>query len=222
LELGFQGSTSDSSLFIFKFALFTVLALVYVDDLILTRSSLGAIDDLIHTLSLNFHMKDLGELNFFLGISLARVTDGLHLSQSRYISDLLAHTKKSNAKPITSPMVATTSLNQFSSSAFSDVTLYHSTVRVLQYISLTRPDIAFVVNKVSQFMHAPHDTHWFAVKRILRFVKSTIDHRLLIKKCSSNQLFAYFGTDWAGCPDDRKYTSDYCVFLGSNLLSWLL
>lgn len=164
-------------------------------------------------------MKDLGELNFFLGISVACVTEGLHLSQSRYISDLLAHMKKSNAKPITSPMLATTSLNQFSGFTFSDVTLYHSTVRVLQYISLTHPDIAFAVNKFSQYMHAPRDTHWSAVKRILRFVKSTIDHRLLIKKCSSNQLFAYFDADWAGCPDDRKSTFDYCVFLGSNLLS---
>jgi len=65
----------------------------------------------------------------------------------------------SNAKPITSPMAATTSLSQFSGSTFSDVTLYRSTVGALQYLSLTRPDIAFVVNKVSQFMHAPRDTH---------------------------------------------------------------
>jgi len=85
LELGFQGSTSDSSLFIFKSTSVTILALVYVDDLILIGSSLSAIDDLIHSLSRHFPMKDLGELNFFLGISVARVLDGLHLSQSRCI-----------------------------------------------------------------------------------------------------------------------------------------
>jgi hypothetical protein len=65
----------------------------------------------------------------------------------------------SNAKPITSPMAATTSLSQFSGSTFSDVTLYRSTMGALQYLSLTRPDIAFAVNKVSQFMHALRDTH---------------------------------------------------------------
>jgi len=191
-----------------------------VDDLILTGSSLGAIDDLIHTLSRHFPIKDLGELNFFLGILVARVPDALHLSQSLYIFDLLARTKMSNAKPITSPMAATMSLSQFSGSTFSDVTLYRSTVGALQYLSLTRPDIAFVVNKVSQFMHAPRDTRWSAVKWILRFLKSTIDHGLLIKKCSSTQLFAYSDADWAGCPDNRKSSSGYCVFLGSNLLSW--
>jgi hypothetical protein len=165
-------------------------------------------------------MKDLGELNFFLGISVARVLESLHLSQSQYISDLLARTKMSNVKPITSPMAATTSLNQFSGSTFNDVTLYRSTVGALQYLSLTRPDIAFAVNKVSQFMHAPRDFHWSAVKRILRYLKFTIDHGLLNKKCSSHQLFAYSDAEWAGCPDDRKSTSGYCVFLGSNLLSW--
>lgn len=85
LELGFQGSTSNSSLFIFNSSSITVLALVYMDDLILIGFNLGAINDLIHTFSSNFPMKDLGELNFFQGISVARVTDGLHLSQSRYI-----------------------------------------------------------------------------------------------------------------------------------------
>jgi hypothetical protein len=196
------------------------LALVYVDDLILTGSSLDAIDELIRNLSCDFPMKDLGELNFFLGISVACVPEGLHLSQSRYISDLVARTKMSNVKPITSPMAATTSLSQFSGSTFSDVTLYRSTVGALQYLSLTRPDIAFAVNKVFQFMHAPRDLHWSAVKRILRYLKSTIDHGLLIKKCSSHQLFAYSDADWAGYPNGRKSTSGYCVSLGSNLLSW--
>jgi hypothetical protein len=195
LELGFQGSKSDNSLFIYKSASVSLLALVYVDDLIFTGSSLEAIDDLIQTLSRHFPLKDLGALNFFLGISVTRVSAGLHLSQSRYISDLLAHTKMSHAKPITSPMAANVSLSQFSGSNFNDVTLYRSTVGALQYLSLTRPDIAFAVNKVSQFMHAPRDVHWSAVKRILRYLKSTIDYGLLIKKCSSQQLFAYSDAD---------------------------
>jgi hypothetical protein len=126
----------------------------------------------------------------------------------------------SNAKSITSPIVTNTSLIKFSSSPYSDVTLYRSTVGVLQYISLTRPDIAFSVSKVSQFMHAPQDIHLSAVKMILRYLKSSIDHGLLIKKCSSTQLFSYSDVAWARCPDVRKSTFVYCVFLGSNLLSW--
>ena len=76
------------------------------------------------------------------------------------------------------------------------------------------------MSKVSQFMHDLRNSHWSVVKRILRYLKSTIDHGLLMKKCTSTQLFAYFDADWAECPDDRKSTSGYCVFLGSNILSW--
>jgi hypothetical protein len=218
--LGFIGSKSDSSLFIFKTASITILALVYVDDIIFNGSNSAAISSLIQTLSLSFPVKDLGELNFFLGISVTRVPAGLHLSQHRYISDILARTNMTNAKPISSPMAANSSLSKFSCSKFSDVTLYHSTMGALQYLSLTHPDIAFAMSKVSQFMHDPCDSHWSVVKRILRYLKSTIDHGLLIKKCSSTQLFAYSYADWAGCPDDCKSTFGYCVFLGSNILSW--
>jgi hypothetical protein len=69
-------------------------------------------------------------------------------------------------------------------------------------------------------MHDPHDLHWTAVKRILRYLKSTADYGLLINKCSSSQLYAYLNADWASCPDYKKSTSSYFIYLGSNLLSW--
>jgi hypothetical protein len=163
LELGFYGSKSDNSLFIYKSDSVTIFALVYVDDIILTGSHTSAINELIHTLSRDFPMKDLGDLHYFLGVFVTRVTNGLHLSQSRYISDILTRTKMSTAKPISSPMAANSSLSKFSGSSFGDITLYRSTVGALQYLSLTRPDIAFAVSKVSQFMHDPRDIHWSTV-----------------------------------------------------------
>jgi hypothetical protein len=179
LELGFIGSKSDSSLFIFESATVTILALVYVDDIIFTGSSSTAISYLIQALATELPVKDLGDLNFFLGIAVSRVSSGLFLSQHRYITDLLTKTNMLNAKPITSPMSVTTSLSKFSGLKFSDPTLYRSTVGGLQYLSLTRPDIAFAVSKVSQFMHEPRDVHWSAVKRILRYLKSTVNPRLV-------------------------------------------
>jgi hypothetical protein len=89
----------------------------------------------------------------------------------------------------------------------------------LLYLSITRPDIAFAVNKVSQFMQDPRDTHWSAVKRILLYLKSTISHTFCISKNSSTQFTACLDSDWASCPDDRHSTSGYCV-LGKNILSW--
>jgi hypothetical protein len=220
LELGFTGSKSDSSLFMLKTASVQLFALVYLDDIILTGSNSAALDHLIHTLSAEFPVKDLGDLSFFLGVEVQRVADGILLSQQRYISDLLHRTNMHLAKPISSPMSSSTQLSKFDGLSLTDATLYRSTVGSLQYLALTRPDIAFSVNKVAQFMQTPRDVHWTAVKRILRYLKHTISHGLLIRRCSSSQLFAYSDADWAGCPDDRKSTSGYCVFLGRNLISW--
>jgi len=220
LELGFKGSKSDSSLFMFKNASVQLFALVYVDDILLTGSDIAALDHLINSLSTEFPVKDLGDLSFFLGVEVQRVADGLLLSQQRYISDLLHQTNMHLAKPISSPMSSSSQLSKFDGITLSDATVYRSTVGSLQYLALTRPDIAFSVNKVAQFMQNPRDVHWTAVKRILRYLKHTISHGLLIRRHSSSQLFAYSDADWAGCPDDRKSTSGYCVFLGRNLISW--
>jgi hypothetical protein len=220
LELGFHGSKTDSSLFIFNSAGIRIFALIYVDDIILTGSSNNVLSQLIATLSHDFPIKDLGNLNFFLGVEVIRQAKGLLLSQQRYISDLLHRTKMTHAKPVHSPMSSSTSLSKFRGPSFSDKTLYRSIVGALQYLSFTRPDIAFAVNKVAQFMHDPRNDHWSAVKRILRYLKHSITYGLFISKCSSMHLSAFSDADWAGCPDDRKSTSGYCIYLGNNLISW--
>ena len=91
-------------------------------------------------------------------------SQGVMLSQQRYILDLLTHTKMVDAKPVTTPMASSTNLSAFDGEPFPDHTLFRSTVGALQYLSLTRPDIAFCVNKLSQFMHKPTLLHWQSVK----------------------------------------------------------
>ena len=98
-------------------------------------------------------------------------------------------------------------------------TFYRSTVGALQYLTWTRPDLAFPVNQVCQYMHSPRTIHLQAVKRILRYLKGTIDSGLWFTK-GSQCLTAWSDADWAGCPVDRRSTSGYCVFLGPNLISW--
>lgn len=87
-------------------------------------------------------------------------------------------------------------------------------------MTITRPDISFAVNRVCQFIQAPTDTHWEAVKRILRYIKGSVDQGLRIHKSNSLNLHALSDADWAGCPDDRRSTNGFAVFLGSNLVSW--
>jgi hypothetical protein len=195
-ELGFSGSKSDTSLFIFNSAEVRLFALVYVDDIILTGSSISVVDDLIKSLSLTFPIKDLDSLNFFLGVEVHRSSTGLHLSQQCYIADILKRTNMELAKPISSPMSAAAPLSKLDGISMTDPTIYRSTVGALQYLSITRPDIAFAVNKVSQFASDPCDVHWSAIKRILRYLKHTIMYGLLIKPRLSSQLVVFSDADW--------------------------
>ena len=98
--------------------------------------------------------------------------------------------------------------------------LYRSTVGALQYVTITRPDLAFVVNKACQFMAHPTTTHWNAIKWILRYLKSTSSHGISLHASLSFELQGYTNADWASSPDDRHSTGGYYIFLGPNLISW--
>jgi histone deacetylase 1/2 len=93
-------------------------------------------------------------------------------------------------------------------------------VGALQYLTLTRPDICYAVNKVCQYLHAPTTVHWTAAKRILRYVKHTMSFGLTFLKSHSTLLSAFSDADWAGCVDDRRSTGGFAVFFGPNLISW--
>lgn len=124
------------------------------------------------------------------------------------------------AKPITSPMANSIKLSQFDAPEFENPTLFRSIVGGLQYLSLTQPDIGFVVNKACQFMHCLKLSHWVAIKWILWYLKGTINLGLYFKNSSKLALQAYTNADWASCPDDRRSTGGFCIFLGTHLISW--
>lgn len=127
-----------------------------------------------------------------------------------------------DSKGINSPMMSTCKLSKHGTYTVSDPHLYRSIVGALQYATLTRPDIVFPVNKVCQFMANPLESHWKLVKRILRYIKGSMHHGLLIQptqKDASFSLRAYYDSDWASDPDDRHSTSGSCIYFGSNLVS---
>lgn len=220
LKLGFTQCGFDASLFVYHSSSITSYILIYVDDIIITGSSSGFISALIQKLHSQFSLKDLGKLNYFLGVQATFSETGLHLSQQRYLLDLLQRTGLSQCKPLSSPISPGRQLSRYSGIPLADPLLYRSTVGALQYLSLTRPEIAYAVSKASQFLHRPTDIHWIAVKRILRYLRGTSTHGLLIRKSNDSVLHAYSDADWAGCPDDRRSTSGYCVYLGANLICW--
>uniref|UniRef100_A0A2N9FGM0 Reverse transcriptase Ty1/copia-type domain-containing protein n=1 Tax=Fagus sylvatica TaxID=28930 RepID=A0A2N9FGM0_FAGSY len=221
LHFGFTASQSDSSLLIYHHTNYTMYFLIYVDDIIITSSQASAIDSLLHQLGSEFAVKDLGGLNYFLGIEVVPCTPGVLLSQKKYILDILTRTKMSEAKPVSSPMASSTHLSVLDGDPCDDPTLYRSTVGTLQYLSITRPDIAFSVNKLSQFMHNPTTLHWQSVKRLLRYLKQTIHFGLRIQPSSTTVLQGFTDADWAGDRDDRRSTGAAEIKWFTTLLSEL-
>lgn len=194
--------------------------LVYVDNIIITGSNPSVVQHFITSLSREFAIRDLGSLNYFLGVEVIPHQQGILLSQQKYIFDLLKKTRMDGAKPTQTPMASTARLSQFTGETLLDATQYRSTVGALQYATLTWLDISFSVNKVCQFLKSPTDDHWQAVKHILHYLKETISHGLLISRATSQQLMAFLDADWAGSVDDRKSTGGFAIFLGANLISW--
>ncbi|GKA55513.1 ribonuclease H-like domain-containing protein, partial [Tanacetum coccineum] len=90
----------------------------------------------------------------------------------------------------------------------------------LQYLTFTRPNLSYVVQQVCLYMHDPREPHLAALKRILCYVRDTLDYGLQLYSSSTSSLVAYSDVDWAGCPTTRRSTLGYGVFLGNNLLSW--
>ena len=197
--------------------------LVYVDDIVLVSSSPTAADALVTALGRDFAVKDLGQLHFFLGIEVAHQSRGrLALTQKKYSLDLLCRAGMLKCKTSPTPMSSTDKLSAADGTLLSpeDATEYRSIVGGLQYLTITRPDLSFAVNRVCQYLHAPTDVHWSAVKRILRYVRLTVSFGLHLRPSCSGVLSAFSDVDWAGCPDDRRSTGGHVVFLGPNMIAW--
>ncbi|KAJ9566010.1 hypothetical protein OSB04_001976 [Centaurea solstitialis] len=218
-SLGFISSKTDTSLFTYHRGSDTIYLLLYVDDIILTASSPSLISRVIYQLSSEFPMSDLGPLSFFLGIAASRSKSGLFLSQTAFAQEILARADMVSCNPCSTPADTKTKL-AVDGEPVSDPTLYRSLAGALQYLTFTRPDIAYAVQQVCLFMHDPRLPHFNALKRILRYLKGTLSHGLHIKASAVDRLVAYSDADWAGCPNTRRSTSGFCVYLGDNLVSW--
>jgi len=218
LLIGFHTSKVDTSLFILTMNHDICYLLVYVDDILLTGNNSTLLHRLISLLSSEFKLRDLSHAHYFLGIEVTPTSMGLMLSQHKYALDILSRASMSSFKPVdTLASVSKVSLQP--SGLYSDPTRYRQIVGALQYLTFTRPDICYAVNKVCQFMHAPTEIYWAVVKHILRYLKGTSFVDLHLTRGSSLSLHGFSDADWAGSIDDRKSTGGYIVFLGTTPIS---
>lgn len=186
----------DSSLFLYNKERKVIYVLVYVNGILLTGNDMGLVHDLIRYLDRKFTFKTLGSLHYFLGFEVTRTEIGMHLNQSKYTQDILVKAKMCDAKPCLTPFTPGTKLMLDDNTAFKDPSLYSSIVGALQYLTLSRLDIAFFINKLSQFLQKPTVTHWQACKRALIYIKGTMKFGLQFTSRSLLQLNCFSDVDW--------------------------
>ncbi|KAA0036904.1 Retrovirus-related Pol polyprotein from transposon TNT 1-94 [Cucumis melo var. makuwa] len=187
-----------------------VLLLLYIDDMIITGNDPQTISDLQHYLGQYFEMKDLGFLNYFLGLEVSRCSDGYLLSQAKYVSDLLVRSGITDSNITSTPLDPNIHLTPYDGVPLEGVSR----------LTVSRLDITYVVHIVSQFMAAPRTIHFTSMLRILRYIKGILGHGLQFSSQSSLVLSSYSDADWTGDPTDRRSTIGYCFYLGDSLISW--
>jgi hypothetical protein len=143
-------------------------------------------------------------------------SNGFYLTQAKYIFDLLSRAKLTDCKIVDTPTELNAHLNLQDGEPLRDPTLYRHLVGSLVYLTVTRPDISYVVHQVSQFMATPRSTHFSDVLRILRYLKGTLFHGLHFSSESPLELHSYTDADLVGDPTDHRSTTGYCFLLGSS------
>lgn len=221
LQLGFTKSNSDHSLFIRNVHGIYTAVLVYVDDIIIASNNDEDVTQLKIDLNDAFKLRDLGILKYFLGLEIARSTKGISVCQRKYTLGLLEDTGLLACKLSPIPMDPHVKLCLDSKEPLlDDQAAYRRLVGRMMYLTITRPDITFAVNKLCQFTSTPKASHLQAAMRVLRYLKGSIGLGLFYSAESTLVLQAFTDADWASCLDSRRSTSGYCMFLGNALISW--
>ncbi|XP_020689411.1 uncharacterized protein LOC110104580 [Dendrobium catenatum] len=166
-----------------------------------------------------FSLKEPKPLSLFLGIRISATPYGLFLDQQQYAQYILKSSSFLNCKPLLTPIALKPSSSANAGLQPIDPTHYRQLAGSLQYLTITRPDIAFATNQICQHMHDPQHIHLQTLKRLLRYIQGTITYGLPLRR-SNLTLQSYVDADWASDQTDRKSISGFCTFLGDNLISW--
>ena len=169
-SLGFEQTKADYSLFVYNSKGIFISTLVYVDDILLTGTDSSFIAHVKFVLHQQFTIKDLGLVKYYLGLEVTRTSDGIYIHQHKFIHDMLVEAGLENCKPLSLHVDNTVKLSLNGGSLIDDPSVYRKLIGKLLYLTATRPDIAYIIHHLNQFLQAPH---LLVVQRILRYLKGT-------------------------------------------------
>jgi hypothetical protein len=225
MSLGFKQSVCDSCVYINEQT--GIILAIWVDDLIVIGNDIALINKTKSDLKKEFEMKDLGELQYFLGIQVSRDRKNrrMHLNQSGYISSILERFGMQSSKPVSTPIATGTVLQKaLSTDALVDQREYQSMVGSQMYSMLcTRPDTAFVVSQMSQHNASPTDLHSSTAKRAFRYLNATPTLGITYDGSRSNgklKLEGYSDADFAAS-QSRRSMMGYIFKLGGGAVTWM-
>jgi len=230
VSMGFKRLESDRSIYIFIRGDVRIIVPIFIDDITIASSNPDAIDSTVKELASHFKLRDLGPTSFLLGVEIVRnrAKREISLSQRQYIVDALERFGMSDCNPIGTPMDPGAHLSSSMSpqspaeAKAMEKIPYLSAVGTLQYLATTtRPDISYAVGVLARFNTNPGMPHWNAVKHLFRYLKGSLDYKLVYAPTTSSQLFiAYSDADHGGNPDNGRSTGGYTIIIGGGAVSW--
>jgi len=217
---GFDNIDPDACLYLLMDDGEIIIVLVFIDDFLLVASSLAAICRIKDALHKRFDMKDLREAKVILGLEIRRdkALGTLKLSQGKYAGQVQEKFGMAECNPIGTPLEVGLQLVKAEES--DDALPYREAVGSVMYLMVgTRPDLAFAVGKLSRFVSCYGKEHWAAIKRVLRYVKRSMDKWLVFDKNSSCVLQGFSDADWAGDHETRRSTKGFTFIFGGAAVS---
>ncbi|XP_062118855.1 uncharacterized mitochondrial protein AtMg00810-like [Humulus lupulus] len=210
----------DKTLFIKNIKSDVIFAQIYVDDIVFGSTSNSEVQVFVLQMQQEFEMSMVGELTYFLGLQVKQSDYGSFVSQSKYAKNLVKKFGLENTKHTNTPMSKILKLSKDEQGEKVDPTLYQSMIGSLLYLTASHPDICYSVGVCARYQGNPMESHISVVKRIIRYVNSTIDFGILFSKDTNTNLVCFSDVNWARNANDRNSTSGGCFFLGNNLISW--
>ena len=220
LSKGFHRGSNDKTLFLKNVNSDLIVAQIYVDDIIFGSTNETYAYEFSNFMKNEFEMSMMGELTFFLGLQVIQHEKGIFINQGKYARELIKKFGLENAKTENNPCSTSLKLKVDECGETVNATLYRSMIGSLLYLCSSRPDLMYATCACARYQSNPKVSHLKAVKRILKYVKGTLDLGVYYTNDTNCVITGFSDSDWAGNEADRKSTSGVCCFIGNNLVSW--